>query len=112
MLESRDESRALLAFAAAVFVFHHLPSLAGEAAGDWIDLLTPFAVIGAAAFVIGPGRSPVLVTVAAGFALAGAHDRDLGNLARGHAPVQRRRPPLMRRWWPKILLVRYLREAG
>jgi hypothetical protein len=40
--------RALLAFAASVFVFHHLPTVAGDA-GEWIDLLTPFAVIGAAA---------------------------------------------------------------
>ena len=38
----------LLLFAAAVFVFHQLPGLAGEPAGDVIDLLTPFAVIGAA----------------------------------------------------------------
>jgi hypothetical protein len=64
MLESRDESRTLLAFAAAVFVFHHLPSLAGEAAGDWIDLLTPFAVIGTAAFVIGRGASTLVLVVA------------------------------------------------
>jgi hypothetical protein len=40
--------RALLAFAAAVFAFHHLPTLAGDA-GEWIDLVTPVAVIGAAA---------------------------------------------------------------
>jgi hypothetical protein len=64
MVESRDESRALLAFAAAVFVFHHLPSFAGEAAGDWIDLLTPFAVIGAAAIVIGRGASTLVLVVA------------------------------------------------
>ena len=64
MLETRNESRTLLAFAAAVFVFHHLPSLAGEAAGDWIDLLTPFAVIGAAAFVIGRGASTLALVVA------------------------------------------------
>ncbi len=40
---------ALLAFSAAVFVFHHLPANAGESAGDWIDLVTPFAVIAATA---------------------------------------------------------------
>jgi hypothetical protein len=39
----------LLLFAASVFVFHQLPGLTGEPAGDVIDLLTPFAVIGAAA---------------------------------------------------------------
>jgi hypothetical protein len=59
MLETRDESRTLLAFAVAVFVFHHLPSLAGGTAGDWIDLLTPFAVIGTAAFVIGRGAGTI-----------------------------------------------------
>jgi hypothetical protein len=64
MVESRDESRALLAFAAAVFVFHHLPSFAGEGAGDWIDLLTPFAVIGTAAIVIGRGASTLVLVVA------------------------------------------------
>jgi hypothetical protein len=64
MLESRDESRTLLAFAAAVFVFHQLPSLAGEAAGDWIDLVTPFAVITTAAFVIGRGASTLVLVVA------------------------------------------------
>jgi hypothetical protein len=32
-----------------VFVFHQAPGLAGDTAGDVIDLLTPFAVIGAAA---------------------------------------------------------------
>ena len=39
---------ALLTFAGAVFVFHHLPTLAGDTAGDWVDLVTPFAVVGAA----------------------------------------------------------------
>jgi len=43
--------RRLLGFAAAVFVFHHVPSFAGDTAGDWIDLLTPFAVVGTAALV-------------------------------------------------------------
>lgn len=64
MLESRDESRTLLAFAAAVLVFHHLPSLAGDTAGDWIDLLTPFAVIGTAAFVIGRGATTLALVIA------------------------------------------------
>ncbi len=64
MVETRDDSRTLLAFAAAVVVFHHLPSLAGETAGDWIDLLTPFAVIGTAAFVIGRGAGTLALVVA------------------------------------------------
>jgi hypothetical protein len=69
MLKSRDESRpsagrALLAFSAAVFVFHQLPSLAGDTAGDWIDLVTPFAVVAAAAFLLGLKAPAVAVVVA------------------------------------------------
>lgn len=44
--------RALVAFALAVAVFHHLPAAVGGRAGDWIDLVTPFAVVGAAAVVL------------------------------------------------------------
>jgi hypothetical protein len=43
--------RALAAFAVAVLVFHHAPALAGDH-GDWVDLVTPFAVVGAAAWVL------------------------------------------------------------
>jgi hypothetical protein len=69
MLKSRDESRpsagrALLAFSAAVFVFHQLPSLAGDTAGDWIDLVTPFAVVAAAAFLLGLNAPAVALVVA------------------------------------------------
>ena len=42
---------AFLAFATAVAVFQHVPSFAGEA-GDYVDLVTPFAVVGAAALVL------------------------------------------------------------
>lgn len=63
--ESRgNASRALLAFAGAVLVFHHLPSLAGDAAGDWIDLVTPFAVIGASTLLIGRRVPPLALVVA------------------------------------------------
>jgi hypothetical protein len=55
---------ALLAFAGAVFVFHHLPTLAGDTAGDWVDLFTPFAVIGASALVLGR-RAPTIALVVA-----------------------------------------------
>jgi hypothetical protein len=65
----RDESRpniggALLAFATVFLVFHHLPSFAGDTAGDWIDLVTPFAVVASSAFLLGR-RAP-------GYALAAA----------------------------------------
>lgn len=60
----RDEprpsaGRALLGFSGAVFVFHSLPAVAGEAA-DWIDLATPFAVVGASALLLWR-RMPALV---------------------------------------------------
>jgi hypothetical protein len=64
MLERRDESRALLAFAAAVFVFHQVPALLG----DWVDLLTPFVVIAAAVFLIGRDASRLVLV----FAIVGA----------------------------------------
>lgn len=43
--------RALVAFALAVAIFHHLPAVGGDL-GDWIDLATPFAVVGTAALVL------------------------------------------------------------
>jgi hypothetical protein len=49
--------RALIAFAAAVFVFHHLPTAVGEA-GDWVDLATPVMVVGAAAALLASLRAP------------------------------------------------------
>lgn len=54
--------RALVAFAASVFVFHHLPTAAGRA-GDWLDLVTPFAVVGSAAALLAALRpsTPVLL---------------------------------------------------
>jgi hypothetical protein len=63
--ESRpDAGRALLAFTAAIFVLHQLPAFAGEGAGDWIDLVTPFAVIGAAVFLLGRGAPALALAVA------------------------------------------------
>jgi hypothetical protein len=66
---SRDESRmdagrALVVFALAVAVFHHVPSFAGDTAGDWVDLFTPFAVVGAAALVLGRGVPALALVVA------------------------------------------------
>jgi hypothetical protein len=55
---------ALVAFAASVFVFHHLPTAAG-AAGDWLDLATPFAVVGSAAALLAALRPPATVLVLA-----------------------------------------------
>src|SRR5436309_15996797 len=43
--------RLLLVLAGCFFVFHHAPSLAGNA-GDWIDLATPFAIVAATTAVL------------------------------------------------------------
>jgi hypothetical protein len=60
---------ALLGFSGAVLVFHNLPALAGEAA-DWIDLATPFAVVGASALLFRRGAPAlVLFTVVVGVLL-------------------------------------------
>jgi hypothetical protein len=67
--------RALVAFAAAVAVFHHVPALVGGA-GDWVDLATPFAVVGLAAVVlVGLGAWGVALglAVAAGIAYVDGH---------------------------------------
>jgi hypothetical protein len=56
--------RALVAFAASVFVFHHLPTAAGRA-GDWLDLVTPFAVVGSAAVLLAALRPPTTVLLVA-----------------------------------------------
>jgi hypothetical protein len=59
----------LLAFAAAVFVFHQLPAFAGAPASDAIDVLTPVAVAGSSAGLIAafgtPRRAAILALVAA-----------------------------------------------
>jgi hypothetical protein len=65
---NRDESRpsaggALLAFSAVFLVFHHLPSFAGETAGDWVDLVTPFAVVAASVLLLGRGAPGYAVAV-------------------------------------------------
>jgi hypothetical protein len=63
--EPRLSGWALLGFSGAVFVFHNLPAVAGAAA-DWIDLATPFAVIGASALLLrqrAPARVLAVVVV-------------------------------------------------
>jgi hypothetical protein len=47
-----DVARRFLAFAAAVALFHHLPALVGHRWEEWVDLVTPFAVLAAAAWVL------------------------------------------------------------
>src|SRR5919106_3661860 len=82
--------RALVAFAVAVTVFHHVPAVAGDL-GDWIDLATPFVVVGAAALVLlglsawGAGLG---VAVAAAIAYVDGHGLHLAaNSIRAETPV-------------------------
>ncbi|HEY3181652.1 MAG TPA: hypothetical protein VGJ77_02365 [Gaiellaceae bacterium] len=58
-------ARPLVAFASAVLIFHLLPALVGDPAADWIDLVTPFAVLGAAALVLRAVAARGLPVVAA-----------------------------------------------
>src|SRR6266511_2074087 len=85
----RSAGWALLAFSAAIFVFHQLPSLAGKDAGDWIDLLTPFAVLAAAPFLLGRDVSvPALVVAVVGAALyVDGHGIHLAANSIGHEHV-------------------------
>jgi hypothetical protein len=69
MLRNSDESRpnvgwALVAFSLAIFVFHQLPAFIGGGSGDWVDLLTPLVVIGAAALVLRQSAAGVALVVA------------------------------------------------
>ncbi|MGH3058962.1 MAG: hypothetical protein ACRDNA_13565 [Gaiellaceae bacterium] len=82
--------RALVAFALAVAVFHHLPAAGGDL-GDWIDLATPFAVVGTAALVLlglsawGAGLG---LAVAAGIAYVDGHGLHLAaNSIRAEEPT-------------------------
>ena len=82
--------RALVAFALAVGVFHHLPALGGNA-GDWIDLATPFAVVGAAALVLlgqGARGAGLGVAVMAAIAYVDGHGLHLAaNSIRAEEPT-------------------------
>ena len=68
--------RPLVAFAGAVLIFHLLPALVGGAAADWIDLVTPFVVLGAAAVVfraVGARGLPVVAAAAAAVLYVDGH---------------------------------------
>jgi hypothetical protein len=83
--------RALVAFALAVAVFHHMPAV-GDDPGDWIDLATPFVVVGAAAAVLvsfGPPWGPALgLAVAAAVAYVDGHGMHLAaNSIRAEEPT-------------------------
>jgi hypothetical protein len=70
-----------LGLALAVMVFHHLGSVVPAAAEQWVDLLTPFAVLGAAAWTLAslqPGPGLLVVAAAAAIAYVDGHGIHLG----------------------------------
>ena len=87
-MESRVRADvALLAFAAAFFVFHHGPSRAGDEAGDWVDLLTPFVIVGTAALAltsIGVARAAVVLALVGGVLYVDGHGIHLAANSIGH----------------------------
>jgi hypothetical protein len=84
-------SRALLAFAASVFTFHHLPTLVGGDAGSTVDLVTPLAVVGAAAAALAtlaPGRAALALALVAGVLYVDGHGLHLAaNSIRNEGPT-------------------------
>lgn len=89
-----DPERAFLAFAVAVAAFHHLPTIEELDVGTALDLLTPLAVVGAAATLLlaaDAPRPPLAVAFVAallyvdghGIHLAANDIRDHGILGQG-----------------------------
>jgi hypothetical protein len=81
-----EPDRAFLAFAGSVFVFHQLPALSGNA-GDWVDLFTPFAVIGSSALVLRALRAdgiPLAVGFVAALLYVDGHGIHLAANSIGH----------------------------
>jgi hypothetical protein len=77
---------ALLGFAASFAIFQHLPSFAGDA-GDFVDLVTPFAVVGTAAVVLASLRAPaaaVVLALVAGVLYVDGHGIHLAANSIGH----------------------------
>lgn len=81
---------ALLAFAACFFLFHHLPAIAGDNAGDWIDLVTPFAVVAATAAVltsVGASPAALLLCLVGAVLYVDGHGIHLAANSIGHEPL-------------------------
>jgi hypothetical protein len=81
------EQWALLAVAASFAVFHHVPALASKEAGDWIDLVTPFAVaatVSVALAILGGGPWPIVLAVLGGVLYVDGHGIHLAANSIGH----------------------------
>jgi hypothetical protein len=77
----------LLVFSLSVFVFQQVPAVIGDA-GTWLDLATPFVVVGVAAWALrnAPQRALVLAAVAAVLYVDG-HGIHLAANDIGHYPI-------------------------
>jgi hypothetical protein len=78
--------RALVAFAASFGVFQHVPSALGDA-GDVVDLVTPFAVVGTAALVLASLRAAptaLVLALLAGVLYVDGHGIHLAANSIGH----------------------------
>lgn len=75
-----------LLFAASFAIFQHVPSFAGPVA-EWIDHVTPLAVIGTAALVLAALRAPpaaIVLALVAGVIYVDGHGIHLSANAIGH----------------------------
>ena len=77
----------LLAFALAVFVVQQFPAFTGDT-GTWIDLVTPFVVVGVAAWALHAAPNPArVVALVAGIAFVDGHGIHLSANDIGHYDV-------------------------
>jgi hypothetical protein len=80
---------AFVAFAASFAVFQHVPSFIGRA-GTWLDLVTPFVVIGTAALVLLTLRAApaaIVLALVGGVIYVNGHGLHLSANAIGHEEI-------------------------
>jgi hypothetical protein len=93
----------LVYFAVAAFVFQQVPGFSGSA-GTWIDLVTPFVVVGAAAWALrGAGRVALVVAIAAAIVYVDGHGIHLSANDVGHYNGIAGRAEEVRHFWDERL---------
>ena len=91
--------KPLLAFALAAFVLEQVPAFIGHA-GSWIDLVTPFVVIGAAAWALRDARGIALaVALVAAVMYVDGHGIHLSANDVGHYQVIAGKAERVRHFW-------------
>jgi hypothetical protein len=89
----------LIPFAVAVFVFQQIPAFL-DSAGTWLDLVTPFVVLGAAAWTLrGAARAALVFAAAAAILYADGHGIHLSANAVGHYNGIAGRAEEVRHFW-------------